>query len=78
VQDGSRARAKDCSTLLGIRDEAFVEAFLDQKFPLRGAFAARQDDRVHAFQVAGRAHKYVLDAHARERRCVRLEVTLYG
>jgi hypothetical protein len=59
-------------------DEALVETFPDQKFPLRGAFAARQDDRVHTLQVAGCAHKYVVDAHARERRCVRLEVTLYG
>ena len=58
--------------------ETFVQAFFDEEFPLRGAFAARQNNRVHAFEIARRAHKYVIDAHARERRRVRFKITLNG
>jgi len=77
-QDRSGARAKNRAAARGVRKQAFVETFLDQKFPLRRALAARQNDGVHAFEIARRAHKYVLDAHARERRRVRFKITLNG
>jgi hypothetical protein len=77
-KDGSCTRAKNRAAPRGVLKETCVEAFLDEKLPLRRALATRQDYRVHNFQIARRAHKYVLDAHARERRCMRFKVTLNG
>ena len=75
-QDRAGASAKNRAAARGMFTQALVEAFLDQEFPLRGAFAAGQDDGVHAFEIARRAHEDVLDAQALQHRGMRFKIAL--
>jgi len=77
-QDGPGACTEDSAATRCMGKQALVEAFLNQKFPLRGALTARQNDSVHAFEITRRADKHVLNAQAREYRRVRLKVSLNG
>ena len=77
-QNGTRTRAKRRAAARGVGQQSFVEAFLDEKFPLRSALAARKNHGIHAFHIAGRAYEHVVDAHPRKRGPVRFKISLNG
>ena len=75
-QDGARACAEGGTAPRGMGKQSFIEAFLDKKFPLRRAFAARKNHGIYAFHIAGRAYEHVFDAHSRKRGPVRFKISL--
>src|ERR1019366_5942257 len=77
-QDCARASAKNRAASRGMFTQSVVEAFLDKEFPLRGTFAAGQNNRVHPFEIARRAHKYIPGAQALELRGMRFKIALNG
>ncbi len=77
-QNGSGARAKHRAAARGMFPQRLIEAFLDQKFPLRGAFAAGQNDRVDAGEISRRTNENMIDTHARKRRGVGFKIALNG
>ena len=54
-----------------------VEALFDKKLPLGRAFSTGQNYRVHAIQIAWRAHKDMLDSHSLKHRAMRFKIALY-
>src|SRR3974390_2654652 len=77
-KDRPGARAEEGASASSKFTETLVERFLSEKFPLRGAFAAGQNDGVHAGKIGGSAHKHVLDTEAHERRGVSFKISLNG